>query len=363
MDRLVEIVCRSDVGLVRERNEDSVLVADLDSEEVLEQSKLVESRGQRGPLLIVCDGMGGVAGGDVASQLAAKVIHEDMQASMRSKNRSVLARSMRRAVRRANQEIVAAGEANKKVRGMGTTVSAAAFVDNMAVLAQVGDSRAYVLRNRALTQITRDQSVVSAMVQAGRISEQEAQYSMQRGRILQALGASADVEVSLSIAELRAGDCLLLCSDGLHGQVTDEGIRQAMCTDDLEGAASALVALANEAGGGDNVSVVLARFTGADLRPAGVDDELRFTEIDHAQEGPSALTTTSIVGRRLAHRAGLRNDAWPRSVPATAQHPAIRVEEGSAERAIAKHSRLGIVHYLAIAILSLAALLSLLRWL
>lgn len=360
--RLVEIAGRCELGLVRTRNEDTILVADLDAQRKLNLDVPQESRGERGPLLIVCDGMGGVAGDDVASQLASKVIYQAMRKAVRGDNRAVLARSLRRALRQANQEISAAGAADKRLRGMGTTVSAAAFVGNTAVLAQVGDSRAYVLRNDTLTQITRDQSVVSALVQAGKLSEEQAPYSMQRGRILQALGSDTDVEVSLSIAELRAGDRLLLCSDGLHGQVSDDEIRLALGAGSIDEAAASLVRLANAAGGDDNVSVIIARVSGQAFSEASPDDELRFTEIDHAETGLSALSSTSLVGRRLAHKAGIRDDPWPKTIPSTSQHPVVRQPLGLAERTLAESSRLSRRHYLAIACVVVAGLLYLLTW-
>lgn len=315
--------------------------------------------GQRGPLLVVCDGMGGEAGGEVASSLACSSIQQAMQACPPTRDRSVLARNLRAAVRQANQEVCAAAALDKKLRGMGTTVSAAAIVGNTAVVAQVGDSRVYILRGKSLTQITRDQSVVSALVQSGQLSEERAAHSMQRGRVLQALGASADVDVSLSVAELREADRLLLCSDGLHEFVAHAEIAEACAIAELEEAAAKLVSLANDAGGADNVSVLLAELRGGGLAKAMPgDDELRFTEFDPSLEGAMALSSTSIVGRRLAHQAGLRKDAWPLAIPATSQHPVVHGDEapGAAEKALAASSKIGIRGWAVIACIGLAAL-------
>ncbi len=342
---------------MREVNEDAILVADLDARAVLEVSSGHVADGERGPLLVLCDGMGGSAAGDVASAMACQCICDVMLASPSTSDRAVLARNLRRAVRHANQVVAAAAAADKKLHGMGTTVSAAALVANTVVLAQVGDSRAYVLRGQRLSQITRDQSVVSALVQAGTLSEERAAYSMQRGRILQAVGADTDVEVSLSIAELRAGDRIVLCSDGLHEMVDHLAMTRACGIVPIDAATRALVDLANANGGMDNISVLLAEVTGPPLKdPVAGEDELRFTELDPAQEGESALSTTSMVGRRLAHKAGLRKDPWPRALPATAQHPIVPEEtvEGPAQRALAKETHVGFLAWFAL--LGIAAL-------
>ncbi len=341
----VEIVGRSDRGLVREANEDAILAADLDAGTVLDLSQSAVLDGERGPLLVLCDGMGGNAGGATASALACHSIFEATHSCPATTDRAVLARNLRRAVRLANQDVAAAALANKELQGMGTTVSAAALVDNTAVLAQVGDSRVYVLRGQRLSQITRDQSVVAAMVQSGQLSEDRAAYSMQRGRILQAVGSSEDVEVSLSIAELRSGDRILMCSDGLHEYVAHDAMRVSCGLDSIEESVRKLLSLALAAGGADNISVLIAEVTGPPLgEPVTGEDEVRFTELDPSLEGESALSTTSYVGRRLAHKAGLRKDAWPRALPATSQHPAVpegAALAGPAERALAKQGRVG----------------------
>jgi serine/threonine protein phosphatase PrpC len=310
--------------------------------------------------------MGGEAGGEVASSIACAAIHQVMQACPPTEDRAVLARNLRAALRQANQEVCAAATADKSLRGMGTTVSAVAIVGNTAVVAQVGDSRVYVLRGDSLTQITRDQSVVFALVQSGQLSEERAASSMQRGRVLQAIGATADVEVSLSIAELREGDRLLLCSDGLHEFVPHAEIAKASGSKELQEAATRLTELANAAGGADNISVLLAEVRGGGLAaPLPGDDELRFAELDPSLEGAMALSTTSIVGRRLAHQAGLRKDAWPLAIPATSQHPVVRGDEGdgAAERAFASSSKIGITGWALIACVGVGALFYALTWL
>ena len=360
----VEIAGRSERGPVRETNEDSCLLIDLDEGVELALGGLRHTEGVRGPLLVICDGMGGEAGGEVASSMACNAIHKFVQECPETDKRAVLARNLRAAVRQANQEVFAAAAADKGLRGMGTTVSAAAIVGNTAVLAQVGDSRAYVLRGNRLTQITRDQSVVSALIQSGQLSEERAPSSMQRGRVLQALGHEPDVDVSLSIAELRWGDRLLLSSDGLHDFVSHEAMTDAAGVEGICDAADALVQLAMQAGGADNVSVILAELRSDGLaKPMAGDDELRFTELDPSLEGEMALSTTSMVARRLAHKAGLRRDGWPLTVPATSQHPVVSGDGGPAERAYADGSRISVAAWVLIASIAVAAVLFALSWL
>jgi serine/threonine protein phosphatase PrpC len=317
--------------------------------------------GPRGPLFVVCDGMGGVAGGEVASQLAVDVVWREMRGSPPTYERSVFARHLRRAIRSAHRQVIDEAQARPELRGMGTTVSAAGLAGAALLIAQVGDSRAYIERSGALTQVTRDQSVVSALVHAGRLSEMEARLSEKRSLILQALGSGPDVDVAISLVELRRGDRLLLCSDGLHGPINDDALRHVLVGQpDLDGAARALLALARQAGAPDNVTAVLARFGGDRLPlPTGPDDRPRFTELDPNEEGEGALTSTSYVGRRLAARAGLRNDSIPPGIPATGQHRAVRPPAEPAEpvpAVKAPGSRVALVAFLVALAIALAGL-------
>lgn len=352
----VEIAGLSDRGLVREGNEDSILVGDLDQGRVLDLATVQSVEGERGPILILCDGMGGAVGGEVASALACKSIYEATLSCAKTDDRAVLARNLRRAVRLANQAVVAAAKADKSLRGMGTTVSAAALASNTVVLAQVGDSRAYLLRGKTLSQITRDQSVVSALVHSGQLAKEKAAYSMQRGRILQAVGSKGDVEVSLSIAEVRTGDRILLCSDGLHDAVSHEAMEAACAAGSLTDAAKELLGLAHAQGGMDNISVLLAEVRGGTLRdPLEGDEAVHFTEFDPNLEGESALSTTSMVGRRLAHQAGIRKESGPARLSATRQHPAIPEETGPAQKALAARGRVHSLVWVALACAVVAA--------
>lgn len=273
----LEVQGKTDVGREREHNEDNFLVADL-------------SRGQRGGpdahgtsvvlgghglLLAVCDGMGGAAAGEVASQMAVDVIHQHVVAGLPLEaplERDAIARRLVRSVEEAGFRIFEAARADRSRRGMGTTVTAAALVDEMLFLAQVGDSRAYVLRDEKLVQVTRDQSLVNQLIEAGQLTEEEAETFEHNNIILQALGTSDHVQVDLTYAELRAGDRLLLCSDGLSGMVRNEEIRKILVAASTPAeAAQVLIDRANANGGHDNITVIVSFFEGG-LRSPSVSD-------------------------------------------------------------------------------------------
>src|SRR5213075_228795 len=153
-------------------------------------------------------------------------------------------------------------------RGMGTTSTVATLMDDRLFLAQVGDSRAYILRDGELTQVTRDQSLVNQLIEAGQLTEEEAETFEHNNIILQALGTSDTVQVDLTFCELRRGDTLLLCSDGLSGMVRFEEIREVLrsSTEPLE-VCKALTERANQAGGHDNITVIIVEFDGNGIKP------------------------------------------------------------------------------------------------
>ena len=321
------VVGASDVGQVREHNEDHFLVGDLDGGQLVEPAALEswQHEGPRGPLLVVCDGMGGVDGGEIASELAAKVMWREMRATPATRDVEVFARLLRRAVRVANHDVHAMSRREPGLRGMGTTLSAAGLVGDRLVLATVGDSRAYVLRAGILVQVTRDQSLQSALLAAGHDEDEAASAG---GAILQALGVATDVDPSLSIIELRSGDRVLLCSDGLHGLVGDPALALLLSEPHSVGeAVKLLIAAARAAGGTDNITAVVCEVGGDRLVPPRDDDDLpRFREFDPQQEGDPALTSTSYVARRLAARIGIPTPSIPPSIPVTGQHAVLRSE-------------------------------------
>ena len=319
----------SDVGQVREHNEDSFVVGDLDGGQIVDPAALETWRheGPRGPLLVVCDGMGGVEGGEIASELAAQVMWREMRPTPATRDAEVFARLIRRAARIANHDVHAMSRREPGLRGMGTTLSAAGVSGDRLVIATVGDSRAYVMRAGVLVQVTRDQSLQSALIAAGHNEDEAASAG---GAILQALGVSSDVDPSLSIIELRRGDRVLLCSDGLHGLVGDPALALLLAEPHtVAEAVKLLIAAARAAGGTDNITAIVCEVSGERLAPPRDEADLpRFREFDPQQEGDPALTSTSYVARRLAARIGIPTPSIPPSIPVTGQHAVLRSQIG-----------------------------------
>jgi protein phosphatase len=239
----------------------------------------------------------------------------------------VFARLLRRAVRVANHDVHAMARREPGLRGMGTTLSAVGVVGDRLIIATVGDSRAYVLRSGALVQVTRDQSLSWALLAAGHTANEAASAG---GAILQALGVGTDVEPSLSIIELRRGDRVLLCSDGLHGLVGDPALALLLSEPHtVAEAVTLLVAAARAAGGSDNITAVVCELAGDRLDPPSSADDLpTFREFNPQQEGDPALTSTSYVARRLAARIGIPTASIPPSIPVTGQHAVLRSQIG-----------------------------------
>ncbi len=302
----VKLFARTDVGQVREHNEDNFLVADLTrrSRGLLEANRATTVGGQ-GAVFAVCDGMGGAAAGEIASQLAVDIIYERMVEGLdeRPLKRDELARRLVRAVEAAGLRIFHEAKADRSRRGMGTTVTAAALVDEMLFFAQVGDSRGYILRGDTLVQLTRDQSLVNQLIEAGQLTEEEAETFEHNNIILQALGTSDTVQVDLTYAEVRQGDILLLCSDGLSGMVRFEEIREVLrsSTEPLE-ICKSLTERANQAGGHDNITVIVVQFDGGGLKQIVPEDEpLKYRKYILGEEHES---TTVPNASALAGHAG-----------------------------------------------------------
>jgi protein phosphatase len=270
----VRVFGQTDVGQVREHNEDNFLVADLTRKTRSFDPVAVHALGRSGAVFGVCDGMGGAAAGEVASQLAVDIIYDRLSQAKAPRGREELARRLVKAVQDAGVRIFGEARADRSRRGMGTTSTMATLIDDRLFLAQVGDSRAYLLRDGELTQITRDQSLVNQLIEAGQLTEEEAETFEHNNIILQALGTSEVVQVDLTYVDLRADDTLLICSDGLSGMVRSEdicGVLQEL--EDPVEACAKLIAAANEAGGHDNVTVVIVKFGGDDLPAVSPDDE------------------------------------------------------------------------------------------
>jgi serine/threonine protein phosphatase PrpC len=270
----VGLAGRTDVGLIREHNEDSFVVVRLDDGSRDLDQLATHSLGERGTLMVVCDGMGGAAAGEVASGMAIEALAQGLlDAALPSAPEGIvdddkqqLARKLRGAARDANARIFKEARENLARSGMGTTMTAVQLWQGWAIIAQVGDSRAYFWRQGAFTQVTRDQSLVNQLLETGQITAEQAKFFEHSNVILQALGVQEDVEVQLSRVELRRGDRMLLCSDGLVGVVSDEEIGAVLGSiDDPSEAARVLIEMANSAGGPDNITVIVAFVGGQDL--------------------------------------------------------------------------------------------------
>jgi serine/threonine protein phosphatase PrpC len=283
---IIELHAKSDVGRVRRQNEDNSLVLDLhtgkhwtvnDSAESpanLQQNNI----GEQGFVMVVSDGMGGALAGDVASRMAVETVRDmllgaDPNITLSPDPDLPLADKLRIATVRANAEIHRRGQ-DPKYTGMGATFTGASISKNdLLSFVQVGDSRAYLIRGDQIKLVTKDQSLVQQLVDVQQISEEEAETHMFRNVILQALGAQSDLSPVGSRVSVRRGDILLLCSDGLSGKLRADDMLRIVTENskDLDAASSALIAEANERGGEDNITVVLARFDGAELLEPGSD--------------------------------------------------------------------------------------------
>jgi serine/threonine protein phosphatase PrpC len=269
----------SDTGRVRANNEDTFLIAPLlhpENSAVSTRVPSFESR-EGAVLLAVSDGMGGAAAGEVASALVIETLRNAM---LEAQGGGWDAATVQ-AVKSANREVWSAAR-EPDYRGMGATLTAVCVHQQHAYIAAVGDSRAYLLRGQRIRQMTRDQSFVQFMIDSGAIKPEAAARMPMRNLVLQAMGQRPDVEVALGKLEIRRGDVLLLCSDGLSNKVEAEEMRAILeRAPSLASACDELVALANERGGDDNVTVVLARLDGEGLQPP--------------REGESMTTTFQVL--------------------------------------------------------------------
>ena len=258
---------KTDVGLIREHNEDYFLLADVDAglKTSSPDDNLRFTLGAKGALFLVCDGMGGAAAGEVASTMAVDTIAAEMENRTPS-TRERFARSMRRSIELANEKINFQSRINQNERGMGTTCTAVGLADQNLLVGQIGDSRCYVLRGTTLAQITKDQSLAWQLIEAGAMTVEEAKSFEHANIILQALGVQEKVDVVLSSVPLCRGDVVLVSSDGLHGPVTDEEMRDILLAEaDPKKACEILIGKALDREGPDNISVVVARFEGDGL--------------------------------------------------------------------------------------------------
>ena len=247
----ITVVRQTHVGLVREHNEDAI-ASDL-------------SIG----LLLLADGMGGYKAGEVASEIAVLMIAAELTESMQHgvrysqslPRRLPESKIMIDAVKKTNATIYHISQNEPQCAGMGTTLVAAIFTDNQLIVGHIGDSRLYRLRGEMLTQLTEDHSLIQEQINAGLISLEQAEVSTKKNLVTRALGVDEEVELELQVFEVAVGDMYLLCSDGLSDLVKDAVIAKILldANNNIIVAANKLIETANENGGSDNISVIIAQ--------------------------------------------------------------------------------------------------------
>lgn len=239
----MKISAKTDVGLWRNDNQDSYKAGYFEDGTVW---------------CVVCDGMGGAAGGDIASKMAVELISKRIETCFNSKMKpSSVGNLLESAINLANIEIFDKAKENIEYSGMGTTVVAAIIGNNTVYVSHAGDSRAYIKHNDEFDQITIDHSLVQEMVDRGEITEEEAENHPIKNYITRALGVDRDIAVDYCYHDFSEGDILLVCTDGLTNMVSDEEIAKKL--DLEEGCADELVKIALKNGGKDNVTAVVIK--------------------------------------------------------------------------------------------------------
>ncbi len=267
LTQTLEIASCTDPGMVRSHNEDSIAADPANG------------------LVVLADGMGGYNAGEVASGMATTLITTEMQQLLARTpayeidpvtHLPVAARLVRDQVLKANTSIFQAAQSQPQYAGMGTTLVVCLFYDNKVLVAHLGDSRLYRLRDGEFSQVTRDHSLLQEQVDAGLISPEQAKHAQHKNLVTRALGIDPAVEPEIRDYEARPGDLYLLCSDGLCDMVADEDIGETLRAfgSNLGLAAQQLVQMANDNGGRDNVSVILVRVLRDYPGPRGVMGKL-----------------------------------------------------------------------------------------
>lgn len=242
----MRIASKTDVGLVRSNNQDSFVAGPI---------------GDNSAWAVVCDGMGGVGGGNIASSLAIKTISDAVISSFRTNMTSNSIRNLfKSAFSAANVKILNRSREDEALKGMGTTAVAVVVCENIAHIVHVGDSRAYILRNGDLMQITRDHSIVQSMLEQGEIDVEQAKHHPRKNIITRAIGVLDSIEPEYNEIEINDSDVILLCTDGLTNFVEDNKIKQILCETDFDNIPSALINEANANGGGDNITAVVLAY-------------------------------------------------------------------------------------------------------
>ncbi|HET9964432.1 MAG TPA: Stp1/IreP family PP2C-type Ser/Thr phosphatase [Rubrobacter sp.] len=320
----------TDTGKVRQNNEDALLVGE----------------GEDETLFVVADGIGGFEAGEVASSLAVDVL-KDLPPG----------ESFKAAIGEANRRIVAAGRGDEKLSGMGTTVVAIRFGgthgEPVAEVAHVGDSRAYLMRGGDMKPITEDHSLVAELVRSGDLTRDQAAEHPQKNLITRALGADEEVDVDTAVLSVEAGDRVLLCSDGLSDMVSEAGISEilAQSPDDPERAARGLLSAALDAGGNDNITVVVVDVMEQPAREADARNE---------RERHSSGISELLAAKPSVKDTGARTPSRGKAAPSRPRRPtraARRKRPSRLRKALGK-----LVRGLAIILVLVAALTPVYLW-
>lgn len=285
---------QTDTGLVRPSNEDAFVIADLTGDSLVHEQEVGRfDVGERGVLLAVSDGVGGHAAGEVASALVVESLRRSMGKGPVAAQDTLL----EKAVLQANRDVWKAAHHPGR-HNMGATLTAMFIHGAVAHIAEVGDSRAYLVRNGNALQVTRDQSYVQLLMDAGAMSPQEAKTSEISNVILQAMGLKPDVTVAMGCLDLRDRDAFILCSDGLSNKVSVEELRDLVLTSSTLAAAGArMIDLAKKRGGEDNITVVVCGIGGDLPKPEATERLSEALHVIRAFQPPeSASIGASLVG-------------------------------------------------------------------
>ncbi len=287
MLRAAETIAKTDTGRQRRENEDSAFA--------------------RAPVFVVADGMGGAQAGEVASRIAVEAFADGLPDSGTPEER------LASRVVEANQRIHEVSITERERAGMGTTLTAAYLDGSQLAIAHVGDSRAYLFRDGELKRLTQDHSLVDELVRRGKLTEEQAAEHPQRSIITRALGPEPSVEVDTWTYPVRAGDVLLLCSDGLTSMVPEDRVQGILASNsDLDRAAQALIDQANEAGGRDNITVVLFRLEEVEAGSDGVVDQPTMVGGAAVQAPSRPPSAVRVAGAR---QAPVTAERPPRAMP------------------------------------------------
>ena len=243
----MKAVFKTDKGRVRHHNEDAGGI-------------FVNQDGSR--LVVVADGMGGHRAGDVASEMSVSHLKKEWEAAEGIATADDAEKWLREHITTVNNSLFEHAANNSECDGMGTTIVAAITTDRFATLANIGDSRGYILNESGFKQITEDHSLVNELVRTGQISKEDAEHHPRKNVLLRALGTEKLVEMDIKTIIFEEGDILLLCSDGLSNKVSEKEMAEVLLNEDqLEEKAETLVSLANKYGGEDNITLVIAEFS------------------------------------------------------------------------------------------------------